>query len=130
MRASTGKNHMTRCRSCCWRAWRLAQSEGNAASAWRRHVMDCWDQKKWVNDDGLRCYFTERDRGGPTRLECYRRLLREPEGGESTRRAWPGFLTACAAAFIWYSVGFDITGFDIRRWAWRIQPIRRELVGH
>ena len=26
----------------------------------------------------MRCYFTERDRGGPTRLECYRRILTQP----------------------------------------------------
>jgi hypothetical protein len=91
--------------------------------------MDSWDQKKWVNDDGLRCYFSQRDSGGPTRLECYRRLLREPEDARSARRAWPGFLAACAAAFIWYSVGLDITGFDIRRAIWRPQPMSRELVG-
>ena len=31
---------------------------------------------RWVSDeDGLRCYFSEPDRGGLTRLECYRRLL-------------------------------------------------------
>jgi hypothetical protein len=41
--------------------------------------MSGWsDESRWVSEDGVRCYFSERARRGPTRLECYRRMLREP----------------------------------------------------
>jgi hypothetical protein len=34
------------------------------------------DTAQWIKgEDGLRCYFSELDAGGPSRLECYRRLL-------------------------------------------------------
>ena len=44
--------------------------------------MSGWnDEAQWVSDeDGLRWYFSERDPGGPSRLECYRRLLGESDG--------------------------------------------------
>jgi hypothetical protein len=38
------------------------------------------EEARWISDgDGMRCYFSERDRRGPSRLECYRRLLAKPE---------------------------------------------------
>jgi hypothetical protein len=37
--------------------------------------MGWWNEPKYVSDEGLRFYFTERARGGPSRLDCYRRLL-------------------------------------------------------
>jgi hypothetical protein len=41
--------------------------------------MSGWsDESRWVSEDGVRCYFSEHARRGPTRLECYRRMLREP----------------------------------------------------
>jgi hypothetical protein len=44
------------------------------------------DEAQWVCDEnGLRSYFSERDPGGPSRLECYRRLLGQPV--EVPRRA-------------------------------------------
>jgi hypothetical protein len=44
--------------------------------------MNVWNgDSRWVTDEeGLRWYFTERDNGSPSRLECYRRLLAEPTG--------------------------------------------------
>jgi len=33
------------------------------------------DEPRWVSDEGVRCYLADSDRGGPSRLECYRRLL-------------------------------------------------------
>jgi hypothetical protein len=43
------------------------------------------DTRVWVSDEnGMRWYFSERDPGGPSRLECYRRLLAEPT--DLTRR--------------------------------------------
>ena len=43
-----------------------------------------WDTAQWIKDeDGLRCYFSESDAGGPSRLECYRRLLART--GRTTR---------------------------------------------
>ena len=44
----------------------------------RRCAMGWWNEPLYVNDDGLRWYFSERDRGGPSRLDCYRRLLSVP----------------------------------------------------
>ena len=41
--------------------------------------MSGWsDESRWVSEDGVRCYFSERAHRGPTRLECYRRMLSEP----------------------------------------------------
>jgi hypothetical protein len=38
------------------------------------------EEARWLSDgDGMRCYFSERDRRGPSRLECYRRLLAKPD---------------------------------------------------
>jgi hypothetical protein len=38
--------------------------------------MGSWSEIQWVKDeDGLRCYITEPDPGGLSRLECYSRLL-------------------------------------------------------
>jgi hypothetical protein len=38
--------------------------------------MSSWSEIRWVRDeDGLRCYITEPDPGGLSRLECYSRLL-------------------------------------------------------
>ena len=39
-----------------------------------------WDLLRWVSDeDGLRCYFSEPEPRGLSRLECYRRLLGQPD---------------------------------------------------
>jgi hypothetical protein len=41
-------------------------------------VMDWWnDESRWVSEEGLRCYFGDSSRRGPSRLECYRRMLSE-----------------------------------------------------
>jgi hypothetical protein len=45
------------------------------------------ESRQWVSDDGLRCYFSERDPGGPSRLECYRRLLAESMVDTKRRRS-------------------------------------------
>ena len=38
--------------------------------------MGSWNEMRWVRDeDGMRCYITEPDPGGLSRLECYSRLL-------------------------------------------------------
>jgi hypothetical protein len=43
--------------------------------------MGWWNNEvRWVTDeDGLRCYFSEPDSGGLTRLGCYRRLLAQSD---------------------------------------------------
>jgi hypothetical protein len=52
--------------------------------------MNSWNNgPEWVNDDGLRCYFTQPNPGGPSQLECYRRLLAEPVGVKGTARHHP-----------------------------------------
>jgi hypothetical protein len=46
---------------------------------------------RWVSDEnGLRWYFSEPNPGGPSRLECYRRLLAEPD--RPKRRRWADLL--------------------------------------
>jgi hypothetical protein len=38
------------------------------------------EEARWLSDgDGMRCYFSEGDRRGPSRLQCYRRLLAKPD---------------------------------------------------
>jgi hypothetical protein len=44
------------------------------------------NEARWVSDEnGLRWYFSEPNPGGPSRLECYRRLLAEPSGPKRGR---------------------------------------------
>ena len=44
-------------------------------------------EPRWVSEDGLRSYLTFTDyRTGPSRLECYRRLLSEPDSTDATGR--------------------------------------------
>jgi len=43
------------------------------------------DEQRWVSEDGLRCYFVESDRNGPSRLDCYRRMLTKPAAGKPSR---------------------------------------------
>jgi hypothetical protein len=58
-------------------------------------MRDWNDEAQWVSDeDGVRWYFSERDRGGPSRLECYRRLL--SEAGDRERR---GYLASVLSAY-------------------------------
>jgi hypothetical protein len=58
--------------------------------------MRWWNEPRYVSDAGLRCYFSERDRGGPARLECYRRLLKQT--GNARRAAETGFVAAVVAS--------------------------------
>ena len=56
------------------------------------------DEAQWVIDeDGLRWYFSERNPGGPSRLECYRRLLGQPEGSKQHGAIASFWLTTSAA---------------------------------
>src|SRR5262245_21800913 len=59
-----------------------------SVSGQRRYVMAWWnDEQRWVSEDGLRCYFVlESDRGGPSRLDCYRRMLTNPPPAKPSRR--------------------------------------------
>ena len=52
------------------------------------------DEPSWVSEDGVRCYFADSDHRGPSRLECYRRLLRSAEvsSPESVARRSPGHM--------------------------------------
>jgi hypothetical protein len=61
--------------------------------------MNLWNgESRWVTDEeGLRWYFSERDDGSPSRLECYRRLLAEPAGTRGVHGALLS-LPAIAAA--------------------------------
>jgi hypothetical protein len=72
-----------------------------------------WNHEtQWVTDiDGLRWYFSERDPGGPSRLECYRRLLGEPADVPPP----PSFLAAHLRAFA--------TLLELAKRNWRNQPI-------
>jgi hypothetical protein len=85
------------------------------------------DEAQWVSDEnGLRWYFSERDPGGPSRLECYRRLLAEPVD-EPGRDYVPSFcLTAYTSAQRRWA---DL--LELARRAWRGQPIvQHEIAGH
>jgi hypothetical protein len=58
------------------------------------------DEAQWVTgDDGLRWYFSERNPGGPSRLECYRQLLAEP--GDSRRGGYAPFSLTAYLAPLW-----------------------------
>lgn len=55
------------------------------------------EEARWISDgDGMRCYFSERDRRGLSRLECYRRLLAKPEDMEEGGYRSLDPLLACA----------------------------------
>jgi hypothetical protein len=57
-----------------------------------------WDDPQWVSDeDGLRCYYAYREKGGPTQLECYRRLLSEPSATDQYAASLS--LTSCVRRF-------------------------------
>jgi hypothetical protein len=60
------------------------------------------EERQWVSDDGLRCYFSERDPGGPSRLECYRRLLAEP-----VETRWGGHSRAHVLRASWSNRAFE-----------------------
>ena len=67
-----------------------------------------WDTLRWVSDeDGLRCYFTEPDPGGLTRLECYRRLL-APSSPDSVGIASAVSRTRLAASKLVINVRFAV----------------------
>jgi hypothetical protein len=81
--------------------------------------MRVWnDEAQWVSDeDGVRWYFSERDPGGPSRLECYRRLL--GEAGDWEQR---GYL---ASIFFAYDATLRrlVDLLDLVKQNWRGQPI-------
>jgi hypothetical protein len=55
------------------------------------------EEARWFSDgDGMRCYFSERDRRGPSRLECYRRLLAKPDDIKQGGYRSLDLLLACA----------------------------------
>jgi hypothetical protein len=60
--------------------------------------MGIWNETLWVSDEGLRSYFTQRDPGGPSRLDCYRRLLTESRGLERAAEGAVPFVSACGAS--------------------------------
>jgi hypothetical protein len=49
--------------------------------------MAWWDDEvRWVSEGGLRCYFVASDWNGPSRLECYRRILSQSDAVGPMRR--------------------------------------------
>ena len=91
--------------------------------------MRLWNnQAQWVTDeDGLRCYFSERDPGGLSRLECYRRLLAQPDDVKGCDY-FPsgGFYTYTAAALRCWT---DLV--EVAKRTWRGRPvIQGEIAGH
>jgi hypothetical protein len=84
------------------------------------------DETQWVSDeDGLRWYFSERDPGGPSRLECYRRLLAEPD--VNRRECIPSFRGPVVVATLQRVADL----LEVVQRAWRGQPvIQREIARH
>ena len=75
------------------------------------------DEAQWVSDEnGLRWYFSERDPGGPSRLECYRRLLGESDGWDH-RGNMASLLTAYDA-----TLRRVVDLLDLVKQNWRGQP--------
>ena len=88
--------------------------------------MSWWnDGAQWVSDEnGLRWYFSERDPGGPSRLECYRRLLGEPMAA-TPRLASPLCVVASALPLRRLAEMFEVA-----KKGWRGQPaVQHELAG-
>ena len=87
------------------------------------------DQAEWViGEDGLRWYFTESDPGGPSRLECYRRLLAEPADVKRpdgmTRLILAADSAVATAVRHWEDV------LELAKRAWRGHPvIQHEIAG-
>jgi hypothetical protein len=93
--------------------------------------LDRWNvDRQWVSDeDGFRWYFSERDPGGPSRLECYRLLLAKP-GELKGRPAYvPRFcLDAYSAAAAAIARWADL--FELAKRAWRGQAVlKHEIAG-
>ena len=84
------------------------------------------DETQWVSDeDGLRWYFSERDPGGPSRLECYRRLLAEPD--VNRRDDNPSFCGLVVVATLRRLADL----LEVVKRAWRGQPvIQHEVARH
>jgi len=73
--------------------------------------MAAWNvEPRWVSEDGLRSYLTAADDSGPSRLDCYRRLLSEPDDIDAARQPSTGLALRLAALA------------DLARGGWRKYP--------
>jgi len=81
----------------------------------KRRIVMAWlsdERRRWVSDDGLRCYFSSRGGRGPSQLECYRRLLSEPDVETAGQQFAP------FAALAWRMSAL----LEIARGGWRRYP--------
>ena len=86
--------------------------------------MGLWNEPHFVNDDGLRVYFSEHDRGGPSRLECYRRLLASSADRGPSAYYEPRHISAGITSVRRFADLFHLP------WSgWRAQTAGQELAG-
>ena len=80
------------------------------------------DESRFVSENGVRCYSVESDRGGPSRLECYRRMLTKP--AEAKPRGHLGRLSLIPLAWRFTDL------VDLARGGWRRYPAAIATVFH
>jgi len=80
------------------------------------------DESRWVTEDGVRCYVAESDSSGPSRLECYRRILAKPAAAKPRGHLARLPLTPLASRFT------DLV--DLAKGGWRRYPAAIATVFH